>query len=588
MTEITATIDEPRVRSFIAARRLEYACVFLAGMALMLFLHAENRHPTGPEGIGQGEVGLAGHDSFYHTKMAALTWEHGLLHEFPWLKFVFFTNEGHDFVSHHYGFHCLLSPFVQLSHWLNGDYRLGAIWAIAASFGAILLMLDAILVSQNIRWRWVWLFFILALPAQFFIRHSFVRAISPSLLFQLLIIWAMLRGRFVLLAVCIGGYVHVYLGGVIFGPLLVILYAMASVVGPAGDREVPWRLILWAIGGWIAGLCSHPYLSGMYEFLVMQVFCSGLSSDISVGREWKAYQDVWWFAQMCGPLMLAWVVALCLRIRMGPRLGRVEMFFLLAHFVFLTLTFKARRFIEYWPMFALISSACLINPIVCQFADWFDRAFDRPLEGRLSRRRVGMAIKVSALTACAVLLAFGAAPQWQRTQRKVKCVYDLPAIRDAMTFLKENSSEGDVVFTDDWDVFPVYFFYNSHNHYIVGLDPKFTQGRLPELWRRYVKISRGQVPASESVLVTDADKNSTNKKIDIQLSDIRTHFGAKFVITDKDHKALAGKLSRAKKFAKQVYPSDTETGTKSAKPPYRIFRILDDADGNSSASSLAD
>lgn len=586
MAETAVTIDEPRPRSFLAARRLEYAGVFLVGFALMLFLQAENRRATG------GEVGLAGHDSFYHTKMAAVVWDQGLLHQFPWLRFVFFTNEGTDFVSHHYGFHFLLSPFVQLSLWATGDYRPGAIWATAAFFGAILLMLDALLITQRVRWRWVWLFFFLVLPAQFFGRHSFVRAISPSLLFQLLVVWTMLRGRFALMAVCIGGYVHVYLGGVIFGPLLVILYALASVIGPAGDRVVPWRLIAWALGGWIVGLCSHPYLSGVYEFLVMQVFGSGLSPDISVGREWKAYQDLWWFAQMCGPLLMVWVVAICLRLRMGPRLGRVEMFFLLAHFAFLTLTVKARRFIEYWPMFGLISTACLLNPLVVHFAAWFDRAFDGSVTGQRQRQGMGMAIKVSALTACAASLVFGAIPQWQRLQGTVRCGYDLPAIRDAMTFLKENSAEGDVVFTDDWDVFPVYFFYNSYNHYIVGMDPKFTQGRMPELWRRYVKISRGQVPANESVRVTDADRQSTMKKINIRLSDIRTHFGAKFVITDKDHKALAGKLSRAKKLATQIYPPETgegsETGKKSPEAAYRIFRILDDTDEVSPSAEAGD
>ena len=75
---------------------------FLLGVAAMTYVQWSTYEP-------------AGRDSFYHIKMAALLPEHGLVKTFPWLEFTYFTDEGDAFVSHHYGFHAMLVPFVKLS-----------------------------------------------------------------------------------------------------------------------------------------------------------------------------------------------------------------------------------------------------------------------------------------------------------------------------------------------------------------------------------------------------------------------------------------------------------------------------------------
>ena len=92
----------------------------LVGIAVMHFCDG------GTGGVLGDERGVPGHDSFYHIKMAELLPQRGLLHQFEWLKFCYFTDEGQDFVSHHYGFHVLLAPFVALSQRLTGDTLAGA------------------------------------------------------------------------------------------------------------------------------------------------------------------------------------------------------------------------------------------------------------------------------------------------------------------------------------------------------------------------------------------------------------------------------------------------------------------------------
>jgi hypothetical protein len=551
---------------------LESLAVFALGFAMMHFVYG------GTGGASGDEPGVPGHDSFYHIKMASMIPEHGLLDEFPWLRFVYFTDQGQAFVSHHHGFHVLLAPFVYVSKWVTGDYLAGGRWAISTFFGLNLMLCNLILLTQQVRWRWLWLLLFVAMPFQFFTRHAFVRAISPSLMFMLLILLFMFRRRYVLVGLVIAGYTHLYLGGVVYAPLLVGLYIASSLIGPRDDRVMSWRLIAWAAAGWGVGVLTHPYLGGMSEFLRLQIFGSGLSPDISVGREWKPYTDLWWFAQMSGALLLIWAAAVCVRFRLGPPLNAKELAVLLLNFVFLALTMKARRFIEYWPIFCLLSAALMTAPPIGKLAGWVDSIVD-PKGPRMMLwlERAG-----ALVVAVAVLGVVFASPLWGDIRRTARCGYDLSAIREAMTFLIEHSDPGDVVFTDDWDIFPVYFYYNSHNHYIVGLDPKFTHARRPDLWERYVKVSRGQVPADVTVNVRDDTGEEVSQNLHVTLADIRDHFGAGFVITDRDHRKLADKLSRAEDLAELVYPSRSYDASRDA--PYLIFRIRGEGEGGAALS----
>ena len=52
---------------------------------------------------------------------------------------------------------------------------------------------------------------------------------------------------------------------------------------------------------------------------------------------------------------------------------------------------------------------------------------------------------------------------------------------------------GERVFQTDWDDFPRLFYYNTHNTYLVGLDPTYMQLYDPESYDLWVLITRGEV-----------------------------------------------------------------------------------------------
>lgn len=544
-------------------RWLHGLMVFLAGAALMAAVYGD----LGLRGPGRG---VPGADSFYHLKMAEMLPHVGLLKEFPWLRFAYFTDQGQEFVSHHYGFHALLAPFAQLSIRLTGDSLAGGRWANCFFFGLILVLFARLIRLAGAGAVWTWAPLFVLMPFQFFTRHAFVRAIGPSLVLMLLMLVLLFRRRYLLVAAVIAAYVHVYMGGVLYAPLIVVSYVAAELLVGSKEFGRLARAAAWAMAGWIGGILTHPYRHGMVEFLKLQVLGSGLSPDIPVGKEWKPYADLWFFTQMSGVLLGVWLIAVIGRLRNARPLTAQELCLFLLNVAFGVLTAKARRFIEYWPLFCLLSAVYLASPWIGRWKRvWAAGQDSASPTAWWGLRRLGRMAALGGVAASGVIV--GLSPLWGEIRRTARCEHDLPAIQSAMTFLQEHSAAGDVVFTDDWDIFPVFFFYNTHNHYIVGLDPKFTHARRPGLWERYVKISRGQAPAEVSVEEASGSGATVGERIQVRLEDIRDHFGARWVVTDRDHGALAKQLAEAKEFAELVYPPGAYSAVRHS--PYLIFRI---------------
>jgi hypothetical protein len=65
---------------------------------------------------------------------------------------------------------------------------------------------------------------------------------------------------------------------------------------------------------------------------------------------------------------------------------------------------------------------------------------------------------------------------------------DYGGIKGSAEWIKERSSQGDVVFLYDWDSFPVAFFYNQKNYYTMGMEPKMLMSSNPSLYWKWHNI----------------------------------------------------------------------------------------------------
>lgn len=626
---------EAPVRLRSAVHVAEAALAFCLGFAVMQFIYSAT-----PDPASNLPMNVPGNDSWYHIKMAALLPVIGLPDQFPWLQHTIFADR---FVSHHYGFHVYLCPFVLISHALTGSYLPGARWAMAVSFGLVFAACALLCIQERVRARWLLLALLLLLPTDFYSRHSYVRAIDLSLLCILVGTLLMFRRRYLGVGIMVFVFTQIYLAS-FFLVIVAVIHFFSLMLEEGRGREA-WQLCLWTAVGFVLGLVIHPYFPDNIPFLWTQIFQSGLTPEIGVGQEWNPYEDVWKFACGVGVPLWAFAIALAVRLRTGPRLSTNQWTMLVASIFFFALMLKARRFVEYWPVFAVLATMMIARPALARWsvllegaergvggatvatviwvmaaavtigtAGWLMFAWREKLmpllawwpgwlllvvagvavylpdvsaggggaggaqaapgqpepRGRFSLLALTRTAVTALAVACVLTVSSGFVLITVRNWGRGK--YNLHEVEAAMTALREASAPGDLVFTDDWDIFPVFFFFNHHNHYSVGLDPVFAYRHDAELWERYVRISRGQAPCRATAQIPTED-GFMDKSIDVKLEDLRDKFGARFVTADRDHRPLAQDMERAAGLAERVFP----VGEIDEKrwPPWVVYRILE-------------
>lgn len=433
---------------------------------------------------------LADNDGYYHIKMAWLMRIEGLKPGFPWLPLSIL--DGENYYDHHFLYHVALIPFT------FGDLRLGAKWSAVVFAALAFLSIWNLLESQKIRLAWLWALALLGVSEAFLFRMSIPRAQSLSLgLLALGLTW-MFEGRYKHLAVLSFLYVWAYNAF----PLMFALAAWYCAAIWIMEQRTEIRPMVWVAGGLLAGLIFNPYfpknLIFTYHHLVEKM---RISDSIRVGNEWYPYTT----AQLLDnslPALLAFasgVFALGLSgRRMTPRLATL----LFVALQFGVMLFEARRFVEYFPPFALVFAAFSWNGSLNQE--------ENPTMQGLRKMRFQLpAFLLGLLIVTGMLKAIPAA----QNQMAAAKPYNLYA--GASDWLAANTKAGEMIFQTDWDDFPRLFFYNTHNTYLIGLDPTYLQIYDAHLYNTWAAITRGEVPNPSRI--------------------IRERFGARFVHTDLRH-----------------------------------------------------
>ncbi len=429
---------------------------------------------------------LAGTDGYYHIKLAYLMRTEGLKPEFDWLPLTILNEE--EFVDHHFLFHVALIPFT------FGDLVVGAKWA-AVVFGTVTLLgLWWTLDREGIRYAASWTLLTLVVSEAFIYRLSMPRAQSLSLAVLILGMHWALSGRMRLLLPL--AFVYVWLYDAF--PLLLLVggaYALASWLtthelrlGPLGYGGL----------GTLLGLATHPYFQRNLVFFGRHILPKlSNATNINVGNEWFPYSTAQLVDNSGLALLLFGSGVLALGLA-GRRMQLRTSMALILVLSFGVMLLEARRFIEYFPAIVVIFAAFAWAPLI-----------DRIAAGSTGRQpTLRMVMPLLPL----VLLA------WSGARASLHSLDDTTSrdrYRAAAGWLAGNSPSGARVFQTDWDDFPRLFFHNTHNTYLVGLDPSYLQLEVPELYDRWVELTQGE---------------SDDLSMDIQVE-----FGAEYVFTDLKH-----------------------------------------------------
>ncbi|MAG44273.1 hypothetical protein CL633_00055 [bacterium] len=468
-----------------------YLLLFVLSVSLFSYLHLDQT--------------FADPDSFYHLKIAQLLNEQGIITEFPWLSA---TTLKYNFIDHHFLYHLALIPFIIFFLPVAG-------LKIATILFASLFILTFFwfLNKFNIKGAFWYAVFLLSINP-FIFRLNLAKAQQLVLIAIFLVIYLLLNRRYLSLFVASGVYVWLYAGWpLVF--LLTLIFAFINFFWPNKRRS--WLIfkmrrmkafsqnfgLLLSVGlGLVAGLFFSPYFAKNLQFYYQQSFKIALinyQNLINVGGEWYPY-NFFELVQAALPFFVLLIFAIILFVSFGKKQTMNSWFFFALSIIFFILTLKSRRYVEYFIPLALCFSALSINASLGIIKESLTKIFPRNL---------------ILLSPIILLLIFS--PFFYKDIQSIKNSYKnsfrFDKFASAASWLKENSNRGDIVFHSDWDEFPILFYHNDKNYYLVGLDPTFMYEYDNDLYQRWSDITTGQ--SAENLLPT-----------------IKNIFGAKYVFVD--------------------------------------------------------
>ncbi len=465
--------------------------------------------------IQSNAAGIIDPDGYYHIRWSRLLWEnlpHGVLPRFIWLPRTILNEQA--YVDHHFLFHILQIPFTWGSDLIAGAK------ASAVLYGAVaILSCYALIMWSRAKYTVAWFVVLLACSAPFLFRMSLPRAPSVTVATLVLALWLLFTKRYVWYGVLSFALVWMYS----LFPLVGVLAGAWAVGVFVEEGRIEWKPIVAACVGIVVGMIVNPYFPENIHLFVDHVAMKTKGEyEVSVGNEWYPYET--WY--LLGSSAVAWVAQLvgsvALRSRSRKDAAAKVCLFLFSTFL-LVLTMKSRRFIEYWPPFAVVFAAFALKPYLDEWT------LDRIPAGLLRYAAVGTAVVVLG-----VVLGVGIV-NVRETRTSVHDEAGPNVYAGAAGWLKANTPEGSMVFNTDWDDFPMLFFHDTHNVYASGLDPTYLLHADPQLSKLYEDITLGRTDDPGPL--------------------IRDRFGAEYAFTDTGHQDFIQKAT-ANGGMKIVYEDD--------------------------------
>jgi hypothetical protein len=279
-------------------------------------------------------------------------------------------------------------------------------------------------------------------------------------------------------------------------PTLIALVCIGVFVFYITERKIEFKLILSAGMGIIVGLVANPYfpknINFLWSHIVPKVFTA--TYQTAVGSEWYPY-DSWVLIKVCGISLIAYLIGIAVTDRKKWLQDKPRLFWFSTASLYLILLFKSRRFIEYFPPTAILFLAFAVRnqiPIIARARDLF--------------HAVLIVLFLLASSALAI----------ERAAEDVRNEPYTYAYKGGSEWLQKNTPPGSIVFHTDWDDFPMLFFFNTHNRYIVGLDPDLMRLENESLFHLWQKITLGQNTDPADLIVR--------------------MFNSRYVLTDNRHK----------------------------------------------------
>jgi len=461
-----------RVDNFFTKRPyLLYFLLFVIALNLFTFFQLDST--------------FADPDSFYHAKMAEILASRGAITQFPWLSA---TDLKDNFIDHHFLYHLILIPFAKFYPPLIG-------LKIATIIFASLVILTIFWFLRQLKIKgafWYALFLLTVNP--FIFRLNLAKAQQLVLILLFFLIYFLLRRNYLALILISCLYVWLYGGW----PLVLLVVLIYSIINwfwvskqksgwlfKVGKLKVYSQNLLLMVStalGSLAGIFFSPYFPKNLEFYWQQSFKIAIFNYqyfIGVGGEWYPYPFVDLFLNAL-PFFILYIFALTIFVLFNKKQSMNAWCFLVLSLMFFGLTLKSRRYVEYFIPLAVCFCALALNV-------WFDLIKPK-LVKMFSLRLIMLAPLIIFLALSPVIFR-----DLKLIKESYKAGFSFNKFAEPMNWLKENSNQGEIIFHSDWDEFPLLFYHNDKNYYLIGLDPTFMYLYDKDLYQRWVDITLGEI-----------------------------------------------------------------------------------------------
>ncbi len=490
-----------KIITFLKKYYLDYIFLFILSFIYYTFLQYNNY-------IGDP-------DGFYHTKMTLFLREGILLKSLPWMQF---SSLKENFTDHQFLYHIILIPFTFIKNPLIGI-------KIATIFFTSSMITTFYYLLKKLKIIWPWLFSILFITIQGLnFRLALIKTNSLSLLIIYLLIYAIFFKKYKLLFSL--GFIFVYLyGGWPLAILILLFYFLADfiykkihsnklklffskIVYFFTKKDIEYsnnlKLITVLLLGILIGLIINPYWPHNIYYYYQQVIQIGiinLGQKFIVGGEWygaslqkiiSSAPHLFFFAN------IVWIT-LILDIK---KISKKTWFSFLLSFFFLLLTVKSSRYIEYfWPftMLFIASGFTDINKIM---------SWEKIKKNYWQKQNKYLKIYLSSIIFTFFLIII--ISMFENTVKtKIPTDWPINKFKQSSVWLKNNTEEKEIIFHDSWSAWPLLFYNNTNNYYLIGLDPTFMYNFNSELHQLYIDITNGKIKKNLSKII----KNKFNSNI---------------------------------------------------------------------------
>ncbi len=431
--------------------------------------------------------GFFGTDDYYHARLATEIISQGRLAvEFPWLPRTILSPE--RFTDHHLLYHLYIAP------WTTWFGMAGAKLATVSIAAGVIVAVWVLLRQAGVRGAALWALALLGASAPFVFRLLMIRTQGASLLLLIIALAVLFAGRWRWLIPTAFAYAWLYNGFV----LIIGFAGLYALAGWISDRRLDWQPVGYTLLGVGLGLVINPYFPQNIQFITDHLGAKvDIANSVRVGNEWYPYTTGALLANSGGAL-LALALGFLASSFSGHKRDRLETTLLLAALLTLLMVFRSRRFIEYFPAFAVLFAAVAWRHV--KLADWLPRPALARYLIPLTATLVAGGFAYTTLTAVYQDARGAKSPEY---------------LAGASDWLREHVPDGAMIFQTDWDDFTRLFYHNTRSVYLVGLDPTYLQMADEALWDTWVDITQGKVKTPSHL--------------------IQTAFGAEFVVSDRQH-----------------------------------------------------